>query len=111
MTFASNLSNFVTMNKDLSHNVKAICRHKGWQLKDLASKMGIDPAALTRALNGNPTLDTINKIATALDVSPAKLIKRQQDISGFVMVNGKETSFDSIDELADILQVNISPRT
>ena len=99
------------MNTDLSHNVKSICRRKGWQLKDLASKMGIDPAALTRALNGNPTLDTINKMATALGVSPTKLIKRQQDISGFVTINGKETSFDSLDELADLLEVNITPRT
>ncbi len=105
----SNLSNFVTM-KDLSNNVKAICRRKGWQLKDLASKMGIDPAALTRALNGNPTLDTINKMATALGVSPTKLIKRQQDINGFVIINGEESSFDSLDELADILKVNITPR-
>lgn len=111
MTFESNLSNFVTMNKDLSQNVKSICRRKGWQLKDLASKMGIDPAALTRALNGNPTLDTINKMATALGVSPTKLIKRQTDISGFVTVNGEESSFDSLDELAELLKVDITPRT
>lgn len=99
------------MNKDLSYNVKSLCRRKGWQLKELASKMGIDPAALTRALNGNPTLDTINKIAAALGVSPTKLIKRQQDISGFITINGKETSFDSLDELADLLKVDITPRT
>lgn len=99
------------MNKDLAYNVKSLCRRKGWQLKELASKMGIDPAALTRALNGNPTLDTINKMAAALGVSPTKLIKRQQDISGFITINGKETSFDSLDELADLLIVDITPRT
>ncbi len=99
------------MNKDLAYNVKSLCRRKGWQLKELASKMGIDPAALTRALNGNPTLDTINKMAAALGVSPTKLIKRQQDISGFITINGKETSFDSLDELADLLKVDITPRT
>ena len=38
--------------KILADNVKRICREQGKQLKDLAADMGIDPASLTRALNG-----------------------------------------------------------
>ena len=55
--------------KILADNVKRICREQGKQLKDLAADMGIDPASLTRALNGNARLDTIEKIANALEVS------------------------------------------
>lgn len=98
------------MNRDLSHNVKSICRRKGWQLKDLASKMGIDPAALTRALNGNPTLDTINKMATALGVSPSRLIQRQTDISGYITIGGNDSKFTSVKELEDILGASIIPK-
>ena len=98
------------MNKDLSYNVKSICRRKGWQLKDLADKMGIDPAALTRALNGNPTLDTINKMAIALGVSPSRLIQRQTDISGYITIDGNDSKFTSVQELEDILGASIIPK-
>ena len=98
------------MNKDLSYNVKSICRRKGWQLKDLAYKMGIDPAALTRALNGNPTLDTINKMAIALGVSPSRLIQRQTDISGYITIDGNDSKFTSVQELEDILGASIIPK-
>ena len=59
----------------LADNVKRICKEQGKQLKDLAGGMGVDPASLTRALNGNARLDTVQKIAIALGVS-------NEDISG-----------------------------
>ncbi len=46
---------------------------KGITAKELAKKMGISEAALSLSLNGNPTLDRINQIATALDVPVSEL--------------------------------------
>jgi len=48
--------------------VKDICRQKGLLMKELAEKLEIHPNNLSMALNGNPTLDTLEKIATALGV-------------------------------------------
>ena len=110
MTFESNIAIFVPMKNDLPINVKALCRRRGWQLKDLAAAMGSDPAALTRAMRGNPTLDTIERMANALNVSPSRLVKRYADVTGYVTVNGKDSKFDSLDELADSLSADITPR-
>ncbi|MCR5238842.1 MAG: helix-turn-helix transcriptional regulator, partial [Prevotella sp.] len=69
MTILSIFAQNFKMMKILADNVKRICKEQGKQLKDLAGEMGVDPASLTRALNGNARLDTVGKIATALGVS------------------------------------------
>lgn len=53
--------------------IKEILKGKGITAKELAKKMGISEAALSLSLNGNPTLDRINQIATALDVPVSEL--------------------------------------
>ena len=90
--------------KILSDNVKRICKEQGKQLKDLAGEMGIDPASLTRALNGNARLDTIEKIATALGVSMKSLFEMENDIDGYIRVNGQIHQFNSRIELNSILE-------
>lgn len=61
------------MISNLDNNIKRICKDKGIQLKDLASKMNISPESLSRALHGNPRLSTITSIANALDVNISEL--------------------------------------
>lgn len=51
------------MSSELSQRVKYICSEQGKQLKDLAELMGIKPESLSRALNGNPQMSTIQAIA------------------------------------------------
>lgn len=91
------------MSKILADNVRRICKERGKQLKDLASDMGIDPASLTRALNGNARLDTIEKIATALGVSIKSLFEPLDDVEGYVRLNGKVYLFNSREELFALL--------
>lgn len=91
------------MSKILADNVRRICREQGRQLKDLAADMGIDPASLTRALNGNARLDTIEKIANALGVSMKSLFEPLDDIEGFIRVQGKVYQFNNRVELYNIL--------
>lgn len=98
------------MNADLSTNIKTLCHRKKWQLRDLANAMGVDPAALTRAMRGNPTLETIEKMASALGVPPSRLIQRQSDISGYITIDGNDIKFTSIKELEDILGASIVPK-
>lgn len=60
----------------LADNVRRICKEQGKQLKDLAEEIRINPASLTRAVNGNARLDTIEKIAAGLSVSVKSLFRR-----------------------------------
>ncbi len=72
-------SNRNTMNENISHKVKELCRDKGMTIKELAEKMDIAPESLSRAINGNPQLSTIRKIAEALDVSITDMFDRSED--------------------------------
>lgn len=65
------------MSSELSTRVKYICTKQGKQLKDLAELMGIKPESLSRALNGNPQMSTIQSIAKALKVNIADLFPVQ----------------------------------
>lgn len=94
------------MSKILADNVRRLCKEQGKQMKDLAVDMGIDPASLTRALNGNARLDTVLKIATALGVSMKSLFEPLDDVEGFIRIGDKIYQFNSRFELDKLLQKN-----
>lgn len=96
------------MSKILADNVRRICKERGKQMKDLAADMGIDPASLTRALNGNARLDTIQKIASALGVSMKSLFEPLDDVEGYIRIKGKVYKFNSRRELEQILATSSS---
>ena len=57
------------MNKvDNIPNLNAILKNKGITKKDLADMLGISAAALHSYINGNPTIESIQKIADALQI-------------------------------------------
>ena len=91
------------MESLLSQNVRRICKEQKIQLKELAGKMGVDPAALTRALSGNARLDTMQKIAKALGVSLKSLFEPLDDVEGYIRIKGKVYQFNSRSELEHIL--------
>lgn len=53
--------------------IKEICKVRGLTQKELAEKIGISPVGLAKALAGNTTLQTLNKIADALGVPVSEL--------------------------------------
>ena len=70
--------------------IKEICKEKGILQKDLADKLGITDIALRASLKGNPTIATLEKVATALDVPFTELFEQpQQNIITCPHCNGK----------------------
>ena len=61
------------MSKELANRVKEICSEKGLQMKDLAAIMNVKPESLSRTLNGNPQLSSLENIANALNIGIADL--------------------------------------
>ena len=72
-------------------------------MKDLAGDMGIDPASLTRALNGNARLDTIEKIANALGVSMKSLFEPLDNVEGYIRIGERVYRFNNRQELDNFL--------
>ena len=62
----------------MSLRVKEVCKEKGVTVTYLAELLGIKQESLSRAINGNPTLDTLQKIATALNVPVSALFDEVQ---------------------------------
>ncbi len=91
------------MESILSQNVRRICKERKMQLKELAGKMDVDPAALTRALSGNARLDTMQKIATALGVSMKSLFEPQDGVEGYIRIGERVYQFNSRTELNQLL--------
>ena len=54
-----------------------LCKQKGITQKDLAEKIGMTPVGLAKAANGNPTFETLEKIADGLGVTVPDLFALQ----------------------------------
>ncbi len=65
-------------------DIKSKIKEKGYTVTSLAEKMNITQVSLSRIINGNPTVDTLPKIATILDVDIKDL---------FVSTKAKETIY------------------
>lgn len=53
--------------------IKEILKEKGQTQKDLAQRMGVAEISLSRSINGNPNLETLQKIADCLEVDISEL--------------------------------------
>ena len=69
------------MKVNLSQTVKKLSNNQNMTLKDLANKMEIAPESLSRALNGNPQLSTLESIANHLGVNLSDLFSSSHTIS------------------------------
>ena len=87
----------------LVSNVDRLCREQKLRRMDLAKKMGVEEASLSRSLRYSPRLDTVEKIAKALNVSIKSLFEDPDKIDGFVSVRGKTYRINSLDEFVKIV--------
>ncbi len=56
--------------------IKEVIKEQGLTITELAEKMGINRVNLSNMVNGNPTVETLNKIADALGVSVTELFEQ-----------------------------------
>lgn len=92
------------MENNLSLSVRMLCRKQGITMRQLAEKMQIAPESLSRAINGNPQLSTIQAIAKNLNVEVADLFNSrlvQTDLTAIVVFHGKTLVTDNVDSLLD----------
>lgn len=70
--------------------IKEILTQRGITLKEFSLKAGISASNLSNYLNGNisPTLDTLKKIATTLDLDVVELFKEKDDIEIYAKYDG-----------------------
>lgn len=72
--------------------LREILKERGLTLKTFSEMSGISQPNLSNYINGNisPTLDTLEKIAKALNVEIHDLFPQKESIELFANVNGKK---------------------
>lgn len=88
--------------------IKEVCKEKGVKVMDLSTMIGISQTNTSNIINGkvNPSLETLEKIASALNVRISELFEEPTNINGYIELDGtihKVTSKDDIKKLAENL--------
>lgn len=74
----------------MDYRIKEILKERGLTMEQLAGMLDITRITLTRNINGNPTVDTLKKIADALQVPFTDLFEQpKQNIITCPHCNGK----------------------
>lgn len=55
--------------------IKELCKQKGITQKELAERIGLSPVGLAKAVAGNSTINTLEKIADGLEVNISDLFE------------------------------------
>lgn len=90
----------------MSLRIKDICKERNLTLGDLADKMNIKRESLSRAINGKPNLDTLEKIASALNVEVWELFTpatNKEELTALVDHQGKLYKANTIEDLQKII--------
>ena len=86
-------------------SVKEVCKEKGLTIQDLADKMEMKRESLSRAINGNPTLETLENIASALGVDVPELFTSSSSggIIGVIRIRDTNYNINSVSDLSRLL--------
>lgn len=84
--------------------IKEVCKEKGITVSQLAEKMGIKQESLSRAINGNPTLETLERIASALGVDVPELFTSSSGgIIGVIRIKDTNYNINSVSDLWNLV--------
>lgn len=71
--------------------IKEVAKEKGYSVTNLAEKLDMSQVSLSRIINGNPTAETLLKIANALDVDVRELfVPTKEDDQETIYIQTKE---------------------
>lgn len=79
--------------------IKEVCKTKETSITELAQRMDIKQESLSRTINGNPTLSTLENIANALGVEVTELFSEKGAFTALIDNGGTLHRFDSIEAL------------
>ena len=80
-------------------------------MQDIANRIGISRDTLTRNINGNPTIDTLEKIAKALDVDIVELFPATSTEQLIALISHrnefyKATTLKELEEIVEKIKAN-----
>ena len=94
----------MTTKDQVKASIKKILKEKRLTMSELASRMGIKGPTLSQNINGNPTLEMLGRIATALEVDIRVLFEGSGNgIFGLIQYKGHTYKIDGVESLKRLL--------
>lgn len=85
--------------------IKEVIKEKGMTVNSLAEKMGINRVGLSNHINGNPSVEVLEKIANALEVDITELFVSSSSggIVGVIRIGDTNYNINSVPDLEKLL--------
>lgn len=83
--------------------IKEVLKKKGYTIQSLSEKMGVNRVSLTNSINGNPTVETLEKIASAIGVDVSELFVNES-VVGVIRAKGQTYQINSLNDIEQILE-------
>ncbi len=85
--------------------IKEVIKKKNLSQKEIAEKINITGTALSRMINGNPTIDSLQKLANVLQVDIKEFFQDNENkVSGYIEHKGIIHKVSSIRDLKDLIK-------
>lgn len=75
----------------MENRIKDLIKKKGFTQEQFAQKMGVSRMSLVKTLSGNPSYETFQRIASALEVEVWELFKSKTEIVDEILEEKKNT--------------------
>ena len=90
-------------------DIKKTIKDKGYTISLVAEKMGINRVTLTNMISGNPTYNTMSRVAEAIGCSVVDFFSDERtdnktDFAAFVRFKGIHYTADSLEEFNNIVE-------
>lgn len=86
----------------MSLRIKEVLKEKGYTIQSLSDEMGVNRVSLTNSINGNPTVETLEKIASTIGVDISELFI-SDGIVGAIRAKGRTYEINSLDDIKKLL--------
>lgn len=85
--------------------VKEVIKAKGLTMQQVADILGVTRDTLTRNINGNPTIETLSKIADAIGVEVTDLFEKSSDeVIGAVRIGDSTHVINSREDIKKLAE-------
>lgn len=85
--------------------IKELIKEKGLSINEVADTMGISRVGLSQHINGNPSVEVLERIANAIGCNISELFTKTKEgeIIGIVRYNNRPYEINSIEDIKKIL--------
>ena len=85
--------------------IKEVIKEQGTTVQELADKMGISRVGLSQHINGNPSVEVLERIASALNDQVSDLFEKSSDeVIGAVRIGDSTHVINSKDDIKKLAE-------